>query len=327
MKVFLAGATGAIGRRLVPLLVQAGHSVTGMTRSAEKAGGLRASGADAAIVDALDPVAVAAAVLRSKPEVIIHELTAIPPALDLRHFGKQFRLTNRLRTEGTDHLLAAAESAGVRRFVAQSYAGWYARTGGAVKTENDPLDPKPPAAVKEVLKAIQYIESAVLHTRGIEGVVLRYGGFYGPGNSIGENGTVMEQVRHRRVPVIGGGSGVWSFVHIDDAASATLAAVERGAPGIYNIVDDEPAAVAEWLPTLARILGAKPPLHLPAWLGRLAIGELGVVMMTEIRGASNDKAKRELGWQPQWASWRDGFSGGLSDAGAATRARPAVLAP
>ena len=222
MRVFLAGATGAIGKRLIPLLVRAGHSVTGMTRSAEKAAGLRAAGADAAIVDALDAAAVALAVERAKPEVIVHELTSIPPALDLRKFEEQFQLTNRLRTEGTDHLLAAAHSTGVRRFVAQSYAGWpYSRVGGAVKTEDDPLDPTPPAALRETLRAIQHLESAVLQARGIEGIVLRYGGFYGPGNAIGEDGTLVEQVRHRRVPIIGGGSGVWSFIHIDDAARAT----------------------------------------------------------------------------------------------------------
>ena len=312
MRVFLAGATGAIGRRLLPLLLKAGHSVTGTTRSAEKAAGLRAAGADAAVVDALDPAAVALAAQRARPEAIIHELTAIPPALDFRKFKEQFELTNRLRTEGTDHLLAAARSTGVRRFVAQSYAAWpYARVGGAVKTEDDPLDPTPPAALRDTLRAIQHLESAVLQARGIEGIVLRYGGFYGPGNAISENGTLVEQVRHRRVPIIGGGTGVWSFIHIDDAARATVAAVERGSPGIYNIVDDEPAAVAEWLPELARILGAKPPLRLPAWLGRLAIGEQGVVMMRDIRGASNAKAKRELGWQPQWSSWRDGFRNGL----------------
>jgi nucleoside-diphosphate-sugar epimerase len=328
MRVFLAGATGAIGKRLVPMLVQAGHSVTGTTRSTEKASDLRNAGADAAIVDALDAAGVLAAVKQARPEVIIHELTAIPADLDIRKFEEQFQLTNRLRTEGTDHLLAAARAAGVRRFVAQSYAGWpYARTGGLVKTEDDPLDGNPPAAFRGILDAIKYLESAVLRAHGIEGAVLRYGGFYGPGNALGEHGTMVTQVRHRRVPVIGGGTGVWSFLHIDDAARATLTAVERGAAGIYNIVDDEPATVSEWLPTLAQILGAKPPLRLPAWLGRLAIGEHGVIMMTDIRGASNAKAKRELGWQPRWPTWREGFQSGLSEAGSAARAlTPPVLA-
>jgi nucleoside-diphosphate-sugar epimerase len=328
MRVFLAGATGAIGKRLVPLLVQAGHSVTGTTRSREKAGSLRAAGADAVIVDALDPVAVASAVERAKPEVIVHELTAIPPDLDPRRFEEQFRLTNRLRTEGADHLLAAARAAGVGRFIAQSYAGWpYARTGGPVKTEDDPLDPNPPAALRETLRAIQHLESAVLQAPGMEGVILRYGGFYGSGTSIGEGGVIVEQVRRRRFPVVGGGAGVWSFIHIDDAARATAAAVERGAPGIYNIVDDDPAPVADWLTGLARIIGAKPPLRLPAWLGRLAIGAHGVVMMTDVRGASNGKAKRELHWRPQWTSWRDGFKSVLSDAGEPGHApRPEMLA-
>lgn len=320
MRVFLAGATGAIGKRLVPLLVQAGHTVIGTTRSAEKAGGLQAAGAEPLIVDALDAAAVAMAVERAKPQVIIHELTAIPAALDMRKFAEQFETTNRLRTEGTDHLLSAARSAGVRRFVAQSYAAWpYARTGGLIKTEDDPLDGNPPEALGETLKAIEHLETAVLQTRGVEGVILRYGAFYGPGNAIGENGLLLEQVLHRRVPLIGGGSGVWSFVHIDDAARATLAAVERGAPGVYNVVDDEPATVSEWLPELASILGAKPPLRIPSWLGRLAIGEHGVIMMTDIRGASNAKAKRELDWQLLWSSWREGFRSGLSENGAAAR--------
>jgi nucleoside-diphosphate-sugar epimerase len=328
MRVFFAGATGAIGKRLVPFLVQAGHLVTGMTRSRGKAGSLRAAGADAAIVDALDPVAVASAVERAKPEVIVHELTAIPPDLDPRRFEEQFRLTNRLRTEGTDHLLAAARAAGVRRFIAQSYAGWpYARTGGPVKTEDDSLDPNPPAAFRETLAAIQHLESAVLQASGLEGVILRYGGFYGPGTSIGEDGAIVEQVRRRRFPVVGGGTGVWSFIHIDDAARATVAAVERGPPDICNIVDDDPAPVAEWLPALARIIGAKPPLLLPAWLGRLAIGGHGVVMMTDVRGASNSKAKREFHWRPQWTSWLDGFKSALSDSGEPAHApRPEMLA-
>ena len=315
MKVFVAGATGAMGRRLVPLLVQAGHSVTGLTRSESRARAIRSAGADAAIADALDPVAVALAVERARPEVIVHELTAIPPALDLRKFEAQFKLTNRLRTEGTDHLLSAARSFVVRRFVAQSYAGWpFARTGGPVKTEDDPLDSNPPAALRETLGAIRHLESAVLQARGMEGIVLRYGGFYGPGNAIGEDGAIVRQVRRRQVPIIGGGTGVWSFIHVDDAARATLAAVERGEPGIYNIVDDDPAPVCEWLPALARILGARPPLRLPAWLGRLLIGEHGVMMMTGVRGASNTKAKRELNWQPIWRTWRDGFREGLRDA-------------
>jgi nucleoside-diphosphate-sugar epimerase len=274
---------------------------------------VREAGAEPAIADGLDAAAVAQAVKRAKPEVLIHELTAIPADFDLRKFEDQFRLTNRLRTEGTDHLLAAAHATGVRRFIGQSYCGWtYARTGGPVKTEEDPLEPNPPRALRNTLAAIRYLESAVLQASGLDGIVLRYGSFYGPGNAIGENGAVVEQVRHRKVPVIGGGTAVWSFIHIDDAARATAAAVERGAPGIYNITDDEPAAVSEWLPELARVLRAKPPLRLPAWLGRLAIGEHGLMMMTETRGALNAKAKRELGWQLQWPTWRYGFRSGLS---------------
>jgi nucleoside-diphosphate-sugar epimerase len=266
------------------------------------------------IVDALDAAAVARAVERARPEVIIHQLTAIPAAFDLRKFEEQFRPTNRLRTEGTDHLLAAAHASGVRRFIAQSYAAWpYMRTGGPVKSEQDPLDPDPPAAFRETLVAIRYLESAVLRDQAIDGIVLRYGAFYGPGNAIGEDGAIVEEVRKRRMPVVGGGTGVWSFIHIDDAASATVAAVERGAPGVYNITDDEPAPVAEWLPDLAHVLRAAPPRRLPAWLARFAIGRHGVMMMTDIRGASNRKAKRELGWQPKWATWRDGFRSGLSD--------------
>jgi nucleoside-diphosphate-sugar epimerase len=311
MRVFVAGATGAIGKRLVPLLVDKGHAVTGMTRSANKAANLRSAGADAVVADALDQKAVAQAVEHAQPEVIIHELTAIPQAFDIRKFQQQFAATNRLRTEGTDYLLAAARASGVRRFIAQSYAAWpYARIGGPVKTEEDPFDPNPPAAFRDTLKALQHLESAVLHASGIEGIVLRYGGFYGPGNGLGEGGAILEDVRRRRFPIIGRGTGVWSFIHIDDAAQATAAAVERGAPGVYNITDDEPAPVSEWLTTLARIVGAKPPLRLPAWLGRLAIGEHGVIMMTELRGASNQKAKREIGWQPRWATWRDGLKDG-----------------
>lgn len=322
MRVFLAGATGAIGKRLIPLLRQAGHSVTGMTRSPSKADALRDAGAEVAIVDALNAADVASAVKAARPEVIIHELTAIPQAFDVRRFAQQFAQTNRLRVEGTDHLLSAAQSAGVRRFVAQSYAGWtYARTGGPVKNENDPLDPSPPAAFREAFNAIQHLESAVLRANGIEGIVLRYGGFYGPGNALGEGGAIVEQVRHRRFPIVGAGTGIWSFIHIDDAARATVAAVDRGAPGIYNIVDDDPAPVSQWLPALAQSLGAQPPMRLPAWLGRLVIGEHGVIMMTEVRGASNEKAKRALDWRPLWSAWREGFKDGLSDAGASARSQ------
>jgi nucleoside-diphosphate-sugar epimerase len=287
-----------------------------MTRSPEKAAALRAAGAASVIADAMDRSAVAVAIRAAKPETVVHQLTAIPNALDLRHFDRDFAPTNRLRTEGLDNLIAAALSAGSRRLVAQSYAGWpYARTGGPVKSEGDPLDSNPPAGLRAALEAIQYLERTTTSTPGLEGIVLRYGGFYGPGNTLGEGGAMLEEVRKRRVPIVGSGAGVWSFVHIDDAAQATVAAIEHGAPGIYNIVDDEPAPVSEWLPALAAAVGAKPPMRIPAWLGRLVIGEHGVALMTEVRGASNVKAKRELGWTPRWRSWRDGFRNGLGGGG------------
>jgi nucleoside-diphosphate-sugar epimerase len=314
MRIFVAGATGAIGRRLIPLLVQAGHSVVGMTRSPGKASSLRAAGAEAVVANALDDSAVMAAVREAAPEVVVHELTALPALLDFRKIEQQFAQTNRLRTEGTDHLLAAALEFGVRRFVAQSFAGWpYARRGGPVKTEDDALDACPPAALRATLKAIGHLETAVISAQGVEGIVLRYGGFYGPGSSMGEGGALLDQVRHRRVPIVGKGEGIWSLIHIDDAARATLAAVERGAPEVYNVVDDEPAPVSAWLRALASVLGAKPPRHIPVWLARLLIGEQGVMFMTESRGASNAKAKRELNWSPRWASWREGFAHALGE--------------
>jgi nucleoside-diphosphate-sugar epimerase len=314
MRVFVAGAGGAMGKQLVPRLVADGHEVTGMIRSEGKRDLVRELGASPVVADALDAEAVAAAVGESEPEVILHQLTSIPGNLEPRHFDRDFAATNRLRTEGTDHLLAAARSAGTRRFVAQSYASWpYAREGGAVKSENDPLDPDPPAQFRNTLGAIQHLESAVTGTEGIEGVALRYGAFYGPHTSIAlPGGEQVEVVRKRRFPVVGSGAGVWSFVQIEDAAAATAAAVTVGAPGIYNVVDDDPAPVSEWLPALAAAVGAKPPRKVPRWLGRLAAGETAVVMMTEIRGASNAKAKRELGWELRYPSWRVGFVEGLA---------------
>jgi nucleoside-diphosphate-sugar epimerase len=321
MRIFVAGATGALGRRLVPLLVERGHQVTGMTRTAAKAAGLRAAGAEPVVADALDRDAVLAAVAAARPEVVVHELTALAEMTDFRKLDQGFALTNRLRAEGTDHLLAAARAAGARRFVAQSFAGWpFARVGGPVKTEDDPLDPDPPAQLRRTLDAIRHLESAVLGAEGLEGVVLRYGGFYGPGTSAGEGGFMLEDLRRRRFPLVGAGTGVWSFVHIDDAATATVAAVERGAPGIYQIVDDDPAPVSEWLPALAAAVGARPPRRVPAWVARLAGGAHGVVLMTEVRGASNAKARRELGWRPAWPSWRQGFRAGLGDAYLASKA-------
>jgi len=308
MKVLVAGATGALGTQLVPRLVAGGHEVFGMTRSASKRDVVRALGATPLVADALDPDAVARAVGEAGPDVIVHELTALSD-VDLRHFDRSFALTNRLRTEGTDHLLSAGRAVGVRRFVIQSFAGWpFARSGGPVKSEDDPLDPAPPQAMRRTLDAIRYLEDAVVHADWTEGIVLRYGGFYGPGTSLDADSEYLEQIRRRRFPVVGDGAGVWSFVHVEDAADATVAAVQRGRRGIYNIVDDEPARVADWLPAVAGTLGAKPPHRVPRVLGRLLAGEAAAVMMTEARGASNAKAKRELGWQPGHPSWREGFA-------------------
>ena len=308
MRVFVAGATGAIGRRLLPQLVASGHEVVATTRSPEKVEWLRTLGAEPVVVDGLDALAVGEAVARAEPEAIVHQMTALTGMSNLRRFDREFAVTNELRTKGTDNLLAAAAAAGVRRFVAQSYTGWTnVRAGGPLKTEEDPLDPDPPAAQRESLEAMRHVDRAVLGAAPIEGIVLRYGSFYGPGASE----QLVELVRKRKLPVVGAGTGIWSFVHVDDAAAATVAALERGAPGVYNVADDEPAPVSEWLPYLAEAVGAKPPRRVPVWLGRLAAGEVGVSMMTQIRGSSNAKAKRELGWQPAWRSWREGFARGL----------------
>ena len=307
MRIFVAGATGAIGKQLVPRLVAAGHEVHGMTRSESKWAMLHEMGAVPVVADALNPDQVAEAVGRAKPEVIVHQLTAIG-ALNTRHFDRDFARTNRLRTEGTDYLLSAGQAIGVRRFIAQSYGAWpYIRTGGPVKTEEDPLDPTPAREMRETLAAIRHLEQAVLGARWTEGIVLRYGAFYGPGTSMAPGGQQFEMVRKRMFPLVGNGGGVWSFIHVADAAEATVAAIERGRRGIYNIVDDEPAPVAQWLPALAQELGAKDPIHVPHFIGRLFAGESGVVMMTDARGASNAKAKRELGWHPAHSSWRQGF--------------------
>ena len=310
MKVLVAGATGALGKQLVPRLVARGHEVVGTTRSESKRQAIFELGATPAVADALDAEQVARVVAEAEPEVIVHELTALSGDFDLRHFERTFAETNRLRTEATDHLLAAGRAVGVKRFVAQSYAGWPAeRTGGPVKNEDDPLDHSPPESVRSTLEAILYLESAVIGAGWTEGVVLRYGGFYGPGTSLGpEGGEMTEAVRQRKFPVVGNGAGVWSFIHIEDAADATVAAIEHGRRGIYNIVDDEPAPVSEWLPAVANAVGARAPRHVPRWLGRMLAGEAATVMMTEVRGASNAKAKRELGWEPKHRSWRDGFS-------------------
>jgi nucleoside-diphosphate-sugar epimerase len=300
MRVFVAGATGAIGERLVPQLVERGHKVIGTSRSQEKADRLCSQGAEPVVLDLIDPRAVREAVAAARPQAIVHQATALAGMTDFKHFDRSFAPTNRLRTEGTDALIAAAREAGVRRFVAQSYAGWpYARNGGPVKTEQDPLDPTPVPTMRETLAAIQHLEQAVVDAGG---VALRYGGFYGSPED-----AQLELVRKRRFPIVGDGGGVWSFVHLGDAAAATLLALENGAAGIYNIVDDEPAAVREWLPALAAAIGAKPPRRIPRWLARLVAGEAGIALMTEARGASNAKAKSELGWALGYPSWRQGF--------------------
>lgn len=307
MRIFVAGATGAVGRSLVPLLVRKGHSVVGLTRTPAKTGLLRNLGAEPVVADALDERAIRAAVAAARPDVIVHQLTDLKGALDLRQFDRAFASSNRLRTAGTDYLLAAAQDCGAKRMVAQSFCGWpYRRAGGPVKSEDDPLDPNPPAELRGTLDAIRYLEHAVTATPGIAGVALRYGGFYGPGTGVFDP-SMIEQVRKRRMPLIGGGTAWWSFLHVDDAAEAAALAVEHG-NGIYNIVDDDPAPVHDWLVTLAAMLGAKPPFRVPAWLGRLAAGEHIVVMMTEARAGSNAKAKRDLGWSPRYRSWRQGFA-------------------
>jgi nucleoside-diphosphate-sugar epimerase len=319
MKVFVAGATGVLGRALVPQLVARGHEVVGMTRSESKQAMVRSLGARPVVADALDPDAVAQAVASAEPEVIVHELTALSGPMsmkDARH-PERFEgaiMTNRLRTEATDHLLAAGRAVGARRFVAQSFGAFrWARTGGPAQTEDDPIDPNPPAALRAPLVGILHVDRAVTTIEWGEGLVLRYGGFYGPGTSISlaPDAVMAAPIRKRRFPIVGDGGGVFSYVHIDDAAAATAIAVERGEPGIYNIVDDDPAPAREWLPALASALGAKPPRRVPRWLARLAAGEAATLMMTEVKGASNEKAKRELGWQLRYPSWRQGFAQGL----------------
>jgi nucleoside-diphosphate-sugar epimerase len=307
MRVFVAGATGAIGKQLVPRLVAAGHEVHGMTRGESNQAMLHELGAVPVVADALDPDQVAEAVGRARPDVIVHQLTAIGE-VDMRHFDRDFAVTNRLRTEGTDHLLSAGQAVGVRRFVAQSNSIPYARTGAAVKSEEDPLDPTPAREMRGMVAAIRHLEEAVLGADWTEGIVLRYGGFYGPGTSMAPGEQLPEMIRKRKFPLVGDGGAVWSFIHVADAAEATVAAIERGSRGVYNVVDDDPAPVAEWLPALAQDLGAKKPMRVPRFIGRLFAGEAGVVMMTEIRGASNAKAKRELGWRPAHPSWRQGLA-------------------
>jgi 2-alkyl-3-oxoalkanoate reductase len=304
MRVFVTGATGALGRHLVPGLVAAGHEVTATTRTPGKVAQVRAAGAEPVILDGLDREAVIAAVRAAAPEVVVHEMTALAGLRSFRNPDKLFAATNELRTRGTDNLLAAAAEAGTRRVVAQGYAGAGPdkRSGGALKTEEDPLDWRPIRSAVQMPAAIRHVDKAV-PLDAPEGIVLRYGSFYGPGAS----DVLLDAVRKRQVPVIGGGTGVWSFIEITDAAAATVAAVEAGGPGVYNVVDDDPAPVADWLPYLAQVAGAKPPLRVPGWLGRLLAGQFVVAQMTTSRGSSNQKARKELGWEPRYPSWREGF--------------------
>jgi len=300
MRVLVAGATGAVGTRLVPQLVERGHEVIGTSRSSENAPLLRALGAEPVVLDVLDPDATSQAVASAEPDAIVHEATALAGKTDFRHWDESFAGTNRLRTAGTDSLLAAARKAGVPHVVAQSYAGWpYAREGGPVKSEDDPLDAHPLPEMRQTLDAIEHLERTV---QDAGGVVLRYGGLYGAPDD-----AQVELVRRRRFPIVGDGGGVWSFVHLDDAAAATVLAVEQGEPGVYNVVDSDPAPVHEWLPALAEAIHAKPPFRVPRWLARVFAGDVGVVLMTEIRGASNAKARRDLGWTLRHPSWREGF--------------------
>jgi 2-alkyl-3-oxoalkanoate reductase len=303
MRIFVAGATGAIGRSLVPQLVERGHQVVATTRTPAKLDLLRALGAQPVLLDGLNGLEVGEAVASAEPDAIVHQMTSLAGMTNLRHFDREFAVTNALRMNGTDYLLAAAAAAGVRMFVAQSYTGWTNdRRGGPVKDERDPLDAHPPRAQTQSLAAIRYLEQAVLEAP-IHGIVLRYGSFYGPGAS----DQLLELVRRRRLPIVGNGSGIWSWIHVEDAAAATAAALEHASPGIYNVVDDDPAPVRDWLPYLAETIGAPAPFRLPTWLGRLVAGEVAVSWMTAIRGASNEKARRELDWRPSRKSWRQGF--------------------
>jgi nucleoside-diphosphate-sugar epimerase len=309
VRVFIAGATGVIGRRLIPQLQSAGHELSGMTRSPERAAELRAQGVDAAVADALDADAVERAVADARPDAVVDQLTSLPARIDPRKIERDFALNDRLRSEGTRILVAASEKAGARRIVAQSIAFAYAPgPPGTVHAEDDPLYVDSPPPFRRSARALADLEQAIL---GAGGIVLRYGYFYGPGSSIGRGGSMPEELARRRLPVIGRGQGVWSFIHVDDAAAATVAALTHGESGAYNVVDDEPAPVAEWLPELAAALHAPPPFRVPASIARLAAGRYGVDTMTRAQGASNARAKQQLGWAPAHPSWREGFRNDL----------------
>lgn len=307
MRVFLAGATGAIGRRLVPQLVEVGHRVTAITRREEKLAELYALGAEPVLCDVFDAGRVGSVVARTEPDAVINELTDLPQSLNPRKLKGYYAANNRVRREGTKNLLSAARGAGVRRFLVQGAAYWYAPMGGSVKTEESPLYLDAPAPIGPAVETIKEIEETVLSADGMEGIVLRYGFFYGPGTWYAKDGDVGWQVRKRRYPMIGKGEGTYSFIHVDDAASATVAALERARPGVYNVVDDEPATAAEWMPVYAEALGAKRPLRVPAFIARMIAGDALVTWMLGLRGASNEKIKEEFGWRPQYESWRWGF--------------------
>lgn len=303
MRVFVAGGSGAIGQHLIPKLLAAGHEVVATARSAAKLAEIRGWGAEAVAMEGLDPSSVTAAVVAARPEVVVHQMTALAGVKDLRHFDRAFASTNRLRTEGTRYLLDAAIKAGARRLLAQGFTGWTnERTGTAVKDESCPLDSRPPKSMRQSLKAIAELETMVAGATELEGLVLRYGNFYGPGAP-----AFLDAVRQRMLPVVGSGAGLWSFIHTADAADATIAALDHGTAGLYNVVDDDPARAAEWIPVLAEAAGAKPPLHVPRWVGRWVAGEAVVMMMTQARAASNAKAKGALAWAPRTRSWREGF--------------------
>lgn len=313
MKIFILGGTGVIGRYLVPLLAGQGHEVTSLVRSAK---GLRESekmGAKGVTADVFNEEELTTVIKKTEPEIIIHQLTALSAVTgNFRKFDQEFEMTNRFRTEVTETLLKASENTGVRRFIAQSFCGWpFAREGGSIKTEEDPLDPNPPVSFKKTLNAIEHLETAVKKSQKVEALALRYGMFYGPGTAIAKDGAIVNLIRKRKFPVVGDGGGIWSFIHVKDAAGATVNAINNGLPGLYNVVDDEPAPVSVWLQYLAKVSGAKPPRKVPLWLGRILIGEAGISMLTKIRGGSNAKAKHEFKWEPVYKSWRDGFVKGL----------------
>jgi len=310
MRVFLAGGTGVIGRVLVPRLLEAGHEIVAMTRFEERATKLREQGAEAVVCDAFEADRVERVVVDARPEVVVNQLTDIPRAINPRKFGDQFATNDRLRIEGTRNLVQGAEAAGARRIVSQSIAFAYA-PGEGLRSEDDRLFEDAPEPWARSIAAVRALEDQTLGSDRLEGVVLRYGYFYGPGSSYAGDGSTATMVRRRAFPIVGGGAAVYSFIHVDDAAAATVAALDHGTPGIYNVVDDDPASVHDWLPAYASALEARPPRRVPRFLARLGAGRLGVYMMTGLQGATNEKAKRELGWTPRWASWRQGFRDAL----------------